>query len=154
MREEDARGALLECCGSLAWAEALVRRRPFREEQDLLKASEEVWWQLGERDWREAFARHPQIGAQGSIQRWSREEQAGMQAASVATRNAIEELNRAYLEKFGYIYIVCATGKSSEEMLGILKGRLRNDAATELRAAAEEQSMITRLRLHGLISSK
>ncbi len=153
MREEKARAVLLECCGSAVWAEAMVRQRPFRQESDLLNAADEVWWRLSEEDWREAFASHPQIGANGALQRWSPREQSGMQNASAATRSAIAERNRVYLEKFGYIYIVCATGKSSEEMLAILEERLGNDPATEIRTAAAEQSKITTLRLRKMLSA-
>lgn len=153
MREEEARAALFECCGSAVWADAMVRQRPFREESDLLNGADEVWWQLSEEDWHEAFASHPQIGAtNGAHQRWSPREQSGMQNASAATRSAIAERNRAYLEKFGYIYIVCATGKSSDEMLAILEERLGSDPATEIRTAAEEQGKITRLRLSKMLS--
>jgi len=153
MAEEKARSALLECCGSNSWAGTMLRRRPFGKESDLLASADEVWWNLSEKDWLEAIACHPQIGANGSQHRWSQQEQAGMRDAYPATWNAISELNSAYLEKFGYIYIVCATGKSGEEMLTILKERLNNDSVTEVRTAAEEQRKITRLRLSKMLSS-
>jgi 2-oxo-4-hydroxy-4-carboxy-5-ureidoimidazoline decarboxylase len=132
----------------------MVARRPYHGESDLLDAADEFWWGLTETDWREAFASHPEIGdvrpcSGGS----SQQEQFGMQASSARTRAALARLNRAYLVKFGYIYIVCATGKTGEEMLAILEMRLPNDPATEIRIAAEEQSKITRLRLSKMLRS-
>jgi len=161
MADAEARAALGECCGSTAWADAMLLRRPFRGESQFLEVADETWGSLTETDWRQAFASHPQIGAtpgaskasgDGLHARWSREEQAGMQDAADATRPAIADGNRAYRERFGYIYIVCATGKSSDQMLAILTGRLRNDTATEIRIAAEEQRKITRLRLQKMLT--
>ncbi len=156
MADAEAHAALIECCGSSAWADAMLVRRPFHSQSHLLDAADETWERLTETDWRQAFASHPQIGAapgaaktggDGLHARWSRQEQAGIQDAGDATRQAVADGNRAYREKFGYTYIVCATGKSSDEMLAILADRLKNDDATEIRIAAEEQRKITRLRL-------
>lgn len=153
IREAEARAALRECCGSTAWVGAMVARRPFATESDLLDAADDLWWKLKEADWQEAFGCHPQIGANGSQQRWSKQEQSGMKNVREDTRRDIHERNFIYLEKFGYIYIVCATGKASEEMLAALKERLHNDPATEIRIAAKEQSKITRLRLSKMLST-
>jgi 2-oxo-4-hydroxy-4-carboxy-5-ureidoimidazoline decarboxylase len=157
MAAAEARAALMECCGSTVWAHEMVGRRPFRSESHLLDAADETWGRLTETDWRQAFASHPQIGAartdgDGLHARWSRQEQAGMQDAGDATRQAIADGNRAYREKFGYTYIVCATGKSSDEMLAIVTERLQNDSAREIRVAANEQSRITRLRLQKMLA--
>ncbi|HME00365.1 MAG TPA: 2-oxo-4-hydroxy-4-carboxy-5-ureidoimidazoline decarboxylase [Terriglobia bacterium] len=161
MADAEARAALGECCGSTAWAHEIVVRRPFRSESHLLDAADETWQRLTETDWRQAFASHPQIGAalgaartggDGVHARWSQREQAGMENAGEATRQAIADGNCVYREKFGYIYIVCATGKSSDEMLAILTERLQNDAASEIRVAATEQSKITRLRLQKMLA--
>lgn len=151
--EAEVRGTLGECCGSMAWIGAMLLRRPFPTTQHFLRAADEVWWRLGEADWLEAFAQHPAIGENRSDGGWSEREQSGMRNSSAAVGTALARGNRAYLEKFGYIYIVCATGKTGEEMLAILEARLRNDPAAEIRAAAEEQSKITRLRLQRLLSA-
>ena len=157
MADAEARAALGECCGSTEWVDAMVDRRPFQSESQLLDAADETWQRLTETDWRQAFASHPQIGAARSADDsshapWSQQEQAGMKDAGDATRQAMADGNRAYREKFGYIFIVCATGKSSDEMLAILAERLKNDAATEIRIAAEEQRKITRLRLQKMLA--
>ncbi len=131
----------------------MVARRPFATESDMLDAAEKVWRRLNGADWREAFASHPQIGEDGTDQRWSQQEQSGMRSADLDTRRKIAEANRAYLKTFGYIFIVCAAGKTSEEMLAILKARLKNDPAKEIRIAAGEQGKITRLRLRKIVSS-
>jgi len=132
---EDAERELLTCCGSRAWARRMA-------------------------DWREAFRSHPRIGERkagagqtGRERAWSAGEQAGMAAAADATRDALAEGNRAYEARFGYIYIVCATGRSADEMLALLRARLANDDATEIRVAAEEQRKITRIRLEKLLAS-
>ncbi len=157
----EAEGELLKCCGSTQWAHALAGRRPFRDVQELMEAAGEVWWNLTERDWLEAFAAHPKIGGRGArarrqhaeAERWSEQEQSGARDASEATLDKLAEANRVYEEKFGYIYIVCATGKTAEEMLALLRARLSNTAADELRIAATEQSKITRLRLEKLLAT-
>ena len=116
--------------------------------------SDRIWWELGPKDWLEAFSRHPKIGdsaaaraGSAQTQRWSSEEQAGVRSASQEVLAALAEANRAYQDRFGYIFIVCATGKTSEEMLALLRHRFQNDPGAELPIAAEEQRKITRLRL-------
>jgi 2-oxo-4-hydroxy-4-carboxy-5-ureidoimidazoline decarboxylase len=150
--EQEQRAALHECCASISWVAAMIARRPFQNEADMLSAADEIWWKLGEADWREAFAGHPQIGAGESDQCWSDQEQSGMRNAGAGTKFAMLQGNRAYLEKFGYIYIVSAIGKTGEEMLAILNERLKNDPATEIRAAATEQSRIIQLRLRKMLT--
>jgi OHCU decarboxylase len=154
-----AEAALLDCCGSVRWANSVATQRPYTDLTALYKAGDAVWRSLDRADWLEAFGRHPQIGektASGSeaSRRWAEGEQAGAQSAA---ENAIERLaegNRAYREKFGYIFIVCATGKSANEMLAILGERLHNDPGRELHIAAEQQRLITRLRLEKLVAHK
>ena len=155
--DHDAAAVLESCCGSLAWVQAMVAHRPFRTVSRLLDEADAIWWSLGPEDWREAFDHHPRIGEreaavpQGSAARaWSAEEQRGVAATGEDTRQALAEGNREYERRFGHIYLVCATGKSAEEMLALLRQRLSNDAATELRVAAGEQAKITRLRLEKL----
>jgi len=118
-----------------------------------------VWWKLGRADWLEAFSHHPQIGdkpARGSdsARQWAEGEQAGARAASEDVKARLDRANRAYFEKFGYIYIVCATGKSAEGMLAILNQRLQNDLPSELSIAAEQQRLITRIRLEKLLAGE
>jgi 2-oxo-4-hydroxy-4-carboxy-5-ureidoimidazoline decarboxylase len=124
--------------------------------------AEEVWWNLTERDWLEAFAAHPKIGGgreraartqHAEAEAWSEQEQSGTREAAVDTLDQLAEFNRAYEEKFGHIYIVCATGKTAVEMLALLCARLSNTPANELRNAATEQSKITRLRLEKLLGT-
>jgi OHCU decarboxylase len=148
----EAESAFLACCGSRAWAREMTEGRPYADGDELLAAADRVWWSLSPADWREAFAAHPKIGekkAEGEVQfrRWSEQEQAGVESAEAALLAELAEANRIYAERFGYSFIVCATGKSAEEMLGLLRSRLGNDPDTELGVAAEEQRKITQLRL-------
>ncbi len=160
---DEAAAEFGKCCGSTKWAQRLVAERPFANSTQLIKIADRIWWSLEADDWLEAFASHPKIGEAKAArataaetpnrpaENWAAQEQSGAQNAAEETVRSLIELNREYEEKFGYIYVVCATGKSSEEMLAILRGRLRNDAETELRIAAREQARITKLRLGKLI---
>ncbi|HYP02099.1 MAG TPA: 2-oxo-4-hydroxy-4-carboxy-5-ureidoimidazoline decarboxylase [Pyrinomonadaceae bacterium] len=156
----EAESELLKCCGSTTWARRMEAHRPFGDAQELLSAADEIWQSLRENDWLEAFDAHPKIGGQkaareqdAQAQNWSEQEQSGARSAAQETLDALAEANRAYEEKFGHIFIVCATGKSAAEMLDILRARLPNDARTELHNAAEEQRKITRLRLEKLLAT-
>ena len=151
---EEAEAEFLKCCGSTLWARRMMDERPFHDLQELLTKADAEWWALDKEDWLEAFSRHPKIGEKKSeraqaeeARRWSEQEQSGTRSADEETRRELAELNRAYLRKFGYIYIICATGKTADEMLAILQERLTNDADREIRVAAEEQRRITHLRL-------
>lgn len=155
-----AEAELLTCCGSREWARRMVDLRPFRTEPRLLDSAHEVWWALDREDWLEAFRSHPRIGEKKAEagqtareQGWSRGEQAGMDAAAEATRRALADGNRVYEERFGHIYLVCATGRSADELLSILQSRLQNPPEREIRVAAEEQAKITRLRLQKLLDA-
>jgi len=117
----------------------------------MFAAAERAWWGLGPDDWREAFAAHPRIGERGP-DAWSAAEQAGMSSAADATRRALAAGNRAYEERFGQVFLICAIGRSAADMLADLERRLGNDPVTELRVAAAEQAKITRLRLEKLAS--
>jgi OHCU decarboxylase len=156
----EAEAEFLKCCGSTLWARRMEEARPFRNLEELKLAADSIWWSLDREDWLEAFSRHPKIGEKKSEREqaaqargWSAQEQAGTRSADDETREKLAAYNREYEEKFGYIYIVCATGKSADEMLTICKDRLRNDADTEIRNAAEEQRRITHLRLEKLLSA-
>ena len=151
--EADAAQEILPCCGSQRWAYLLAERRPF-DAAALLERSDEIWAQLNPADWDEAFASHPRIGegkapalATAKSVEWSGQEQRGVEHARADVQERLRHWNEEYERRFGRIYIVCATGRSADEMLAILGSRLRNDDATELREAAEQQRQITQLRL-------
>jgi OHCU decarboxylase len=153
-----AENEFLKCCGSRRWASRMVEERPFESLAHLNETAERLWWSLDPQDWLEAFRSHPRIGekkaaavASEQSKRWSEAEQAGVNNAGNETLQQLADLNRQYEERFGYIFIVCATGKTSEEMLAILRDRLGNDPNEELRHAAGEQAKITALRLRKLI---
>lgn len=155
-----AEAEFLQCCGSTNWARRMSEHLPFRNSRDLLETAETIWWGLPAEDWLEAFRSHPKIGEQKAAAEvtatalsWSSREQSGLVDADEATKHLLADLNRRYEEKFGFIYIVCATGKSSEELLKILQDRLNNDTEAELKIAAGEQSKITELRLHKLLAN-
>jgi OHCU decarboxylase len=139
---------LLSCCGSTEWAQQMEEARPFPDLPALLDAADRVWRSLSETDRQEAFRAHPRIGERASGQ--AAEEQSGARNASEATLAALDRANREYEEKFGRVFLVCATGKSAEEMLALCGARLHNDVGTEMRVTAEEQRKITRLRLEKL----
>ena len=154
-----AREELRRCCGSARWVEAMAARRPFSDPAALYAAADEVWAGLGPSDWSEAFSHHPRIGDKealrarfASTRQWAAGEQAGVEAASEETLDALARGNRDYEVRFGHIFIVCATGKGAEEMLGLLRTRLAHDPETERRVAAAEQAKITRLRLEKLLN--
>jgi len=148
--EHAAVQTLLRCCGSPRWARQMAAARPFPDAASMEDAAETRWWALDRADWLEAFAAHPRIG-QRSPSAWASEEQNRVLSASVVARSRLADANRDYEARFGYIFIVCATGKTADEMLVLLEGRLRHDAGDELRVAAEEQRKITRLRLEKLL---
>ncbi|HEY8165496.1 MAG TPA: 2-oxo-4-hydroxy-4-carboxy-5-ureidoimidazoline decarboxylase [Gemmatimonadaceae bacterium] len=151
----EARAAelLWEFCASSKWIEQMVARRPFESRDEIFSAAREIWWSLDEKDWLEAFEAHPRIGAVNAeresrrTQGWSTGEQAVVLTASLPVLIELDDVNRKYESRFDYTYIVCASGKSAEELLKIAKERLNNDPETEIKTAAEEQAKITRLRL-------
>ena len=139
------------CCGSGRWARTMAGARPFASLEAMVDAGDACWAALAPEDWLEAFDAHPRIGEQKHVSGWSSEEQAGMASAADEVRARLAALNAAYRSRFGYIFIVCATGRSPAEMLLMLDARLSNSPAIELRIAAEEQRKITGLRLAKLI---
>ena len=154
-----AMAEILPCCGSRAWAEAVVARRPIRDEESLSRVSEEIWRKLPVADWMEAFESHPRIGesaasiaATEKSKAWSTEEQGKVSESADGVRSALAQGNREYEKRFGRILIVCASGRSPSEILEILRRRLQNDDATELREAADEQQHITQIRLRKWLS--
>jgi OHCU decarboxylase len=155
----DAMSAILPCCGSKAWAQKMVARRPLVDETMVVSASNEIWGSLARSDWMEAFNSHPRIGESRpahssstpsppaqSVQ-WSAQEQRSIADTDAAAKDALVHANREYERRFNRIFIVCATGKSATEILEMLRQRLDNDAETELLEAAEQQRQITEIRL-------
>jgi allantoicase len=155
MSSEAAVAALVRCCGSTRWAAAMAAARPFEDRAALLRIGERIWWSLDEAAWLEAFAAHPRIGqtaaADGSHGTWASGEQKGTASAGADVISALATANDQYAEKHGFIYIVCASGRSAADMLADLQARLAHNRATEIRIAAEEQAKITRLRLDKLL---
>ena len=134
---------------------------PHSNPNELLAKSDQIWWSLKPQDWLEAFHSHPKIGEQKAAavtaveaQQWSEAEQSGIRSSAQQTLDELAELNQTYEERFGYIFIVCASGKSSEEMLANLRDRLNNHPGEELRIAAAEQAKITELRLRKLLAAE
>jgi 2-oxo-4-hydroxy-4-carboxy-5-ureidoimidazoline decarboxylase len=150
---DDASSALERCCGSRRWVEAMMALRPFPSSAALMESAECVWRGLAREDYLEAFAHHPAIGGDLATLRdkfaagLSSQEQAGVNGADEQTLLALREGNVRYREKFGYVFLVCATGKTAQEMLTLLQARLANSPAHELPIAAAEHEKITRLRL-------
>ena len=156
----EARAVLLACCHSGRWADAMLTRRPFADAASLLAAADEAWSAMGREDRLEAFAHHPRIGERNLLQpkfagtaSVAEKEQAGMDVASEQQRGEFNAGNAEYERRFGHVFLLCATGKSAEQMLGQLRTRLSNDAATEFINAAYEQGLITRLRLERWLSA-
>ncbi len=159
LSEEEAGLNLHRCCGSSRWVQQMIARRPFQSDEELFRIADELWQRLSESDWKEAFAHHPKIGDVESLRRkfattahWASGEQAGVYAATDDVMQGIADGNRDYEQKFGYIFIVCATGKSAEEMLDTLKERLKNSPSAEIEIAAAEQMKITRIRLNTFLN--
>ncbi len=149
LTEDEARAAFARCCGASRWAQAMTAGRPYRSNAELLAAADRQLAVLTRADWLEAFGAHPRIGDRQALR--TAQEQAGARSASAAVLAALARRNDDYEARFGYIFIVCATGKSAEEMLALLEARLGNEPGRELAVAAAEQSKITRLRLQKLL---
>ena len=159
MSEQEAREALIRCCGSSRWVDDMLARRPFGTREALYAAADEVWASVERADVLEAFEHHPRIGANldalrekfATTKSWSAGEQSSVAQADESTLEALRDGNLAYEERYGHIFIVCATGKSAAEMLALLEQRLDNEPDAELRIAAGEQAKITRIRLDKLL---
>ena len=156
---DEAAKELLQCCGSRRWATEVANARPYKTLDTLLTKANDIWWSLDRSDWLEAFRSHPKIGekkAAGKVsaqsQQWSGQEQSGVANASQDTVNTLAALNEDYEQKFGFIFIICASGKTSGEMLAALNERLQHDPTDELPIAAAEQGKITELRLKKLLA--
>ena len=155
---DELKEKFFKCCSSHQWVDQLLNFRPFDNLSNLKILAENIWFDLTEKDWLEAFDGHPKIGDVESLKEkynksksWSENEQAGVNQASEQTIQELSKLNEQYLNQNGFIFIVCATGKSAEEMLELLKQRIGNSRDQELKIAAIEQDKITKLRLEKLL---
>lgn len=159
----DLDAALRKCCGSTRWVESMRECTPFADDDEVFTTADRVWEALGPEDWLEAFAHHPRIGDRippapadrdhddtPTSADWAQKEQAGMDSAVAEVRERLLRGNQEYEERFGHVFLICATGRSAESMLAALEERILHDADTELRIAAVEQAKITRLRLKKL----
>lgn len=153
----EAQEAFYKCSGSTIWAKAMTGCRPFTSIEEITNKSALAWGSLSHADWLQAFAIHPKIGDKDSLRKkfaatahWAENEQSGVNTAAEETIESLALLNKQYEDRFGYIFIVCATGKSAEQMLAILEERLANDPNGEFDIACNEQKNITQLRLEKL----
>jgi 5-hydroxyisourate hydrolase/2-oxo-4-hydroxy-4-carboxy-5-ureidoimidazoline decarboxylase len=152
---------LEKCCGSSEWIKKVIAARPYKDIEGLYQTSDNIWASLAEDDYLEAFTHHPQIGDIESMKKkfastasWAENEQKGSNQASIAVLSALKIANQEYLAKFGFIFIVCATGKTAQQMLDLLNQRMPNKRKTEIQLAALEQNKITHLRIDKLLSNK
>ncbi len=146
------------CCGASNWVEKMNQNRPFQDKNEVYQQAESIWFSLSSEDWLEAFTHHPKIGDIDSLRKKfhntksiSKNEQSGVNDAEKSTLNDLAKSNQLYEDKFGFIFIVCATGKSADQMLALIKMRLNKNAETEMQNAAKEQNKITQLRLEKLL---
>ena len=156
---EKKKELLLQCCGSSQWVNKMLNAFPVEDLVDLLETAEEKWYQCNVEDWKEAFEHHPKIGDINSLKEKSAStkelalsEHSGVNDADENTLQQLAHANKEYEQKFGFIFIVCATGKTAKEMLGMLQTRLQNTEENEIKIAAEEQIKITKLRLEKLFT--
>lgn len=151
MSDEAARAALDRCCGSARWMAAMAERRPFASDDAVCAAAAETWWSLGREDWLAAFARHPRIGERSAG--WSGDEQRGAADAPAGVLAELRAANASYEDRFGHVFLICASGLDAGTMLDALRERIHNDPEEELRIAAREQIRITMLRLGRLVEA-
>ncbi|MBC7888136.1 MAG: 2-oxo-4-hydroxy-4-carboxy-5-ureidoimidazoline decarboxylase [Ferruginibacter sp.] len=155
---ESLKQELFKCCGSANWVNKMLPFFPADDLVEILEDAEEQWYACTEEDWKEAFTHHPKIGDVDSLEKkfaataqWASGEQATVNTASRDIISDLAAANESYEKKFGYIFIVCATGKTAEEMLTLLRQRLSNGPEEEIKIAMDEQNKITLLRLQKLV---
>jgi len=151
--DREAAAQLRACCGAHRWVEQMVKARPFGSPARTRAEADRIWRSLGPKDWLEAFDHHPRIGERTAAagdarsKTLSASEQAGVSSADAVVKAELARVNAEYERRFGFIYIVCASGRSAAELLDVARSRLGNDRETELRIAAEEQRRIMQLRI-------
>lgn len=150
---------LEQCCAASKWYQGLAAKLPFESEAALNQAADAVWAGCSEEDYLEAFLGHPKIGDVDSLakkfqatKKWAGNEQELVNVASMDVIKALAQGNTDYENRFGFIFIVFATGKTAKQMLDLLLERLPNGRADELRIAAGEQHKITKLRIQKLLT--
>ena len=155
---DDSVAEFLRCCGASRWAEIMAASRPYPSEDVVYLAAERAWAQMGKEDYLEAFRAHPMIGGVAELRtkfastaQWAKGEQAGVAGAPEEVLQDLASGNELYLAKFGYKFIICATGLSAPRMLLSLSERLGHEPEEELSISAAEQAKITRLRLEKLL---
>lgn len=147
-----AEAELTRCCASTRWIRLMAAARPFLDRAAMDRTADRIWWSLSAADWLEAFAAHPPIGGR-TDSAWSKEEQTHAARAAAEVADRLARGNRQYEERFGFTFLVCATGKSADEIVAMLERRLPNAPEVEVGIAAEEQRKITHLRLKKLVTS-
>lgn len=159
LAKEKKKVLLEQCCGSSAWTNKMSDSLPVGNLSELLDLAEEKWYECNRNDWLEAFEHHPMIGDINSLKKkyastltLATHEQSGVISATEELLKELAKTNTAYKNKFGYIFIVCASGKSAEQMLQLITQRITNDTETEIKIAMEEQNKITKLRLEKLFT--
>lgn len=160
MPNDQAEDTFRQCCAASDWVAGMAQARPYHSLDEVLASSDRIWSTMDENNWLEAFTAHPQIGNVDTLRAkfantkaLAAGEQSSVQQASEATIQALAKGNTDYLQKFGFIFIVCATGKSADEMLSMLQQRIVNDRQKELANAAAEQHKITTIRLKKLFAT-
>lgn len=159
LSRSDAQTELLKCCGSGAWAHQMTESRPFQSEAALYEQADRIWNSLQRKDWLEAFSHHPRIGEKqlrekfSATASWATQEQQGTRGAPDLVLAALAAGNERYERQFGFVFLICATGRTADEMLKQQTDRMSNDPETEIRIAASEQSKITRIRLEKWLKS-
>ena len=146
------------CCCAPSWIKKMIHARPFANKAELIHTSEKAFSTLTEADYLTAFEGHPQIGNLETLAKkyantstTASHEQSGMSTAEKSVLKSMQSLNIEYLARFGFIFIVCASGKSAQEMLELIEGRINNDRQSELMIAGNEQAKITQIRLEQLL---
>ena len=159
--DDEARCLLKQCCEAKRWIALMSDSRPFSSRQAIREAATKHWQTMEKRDVLEAFAGHPKIGDLDSLRKkfastahLAGNEQAGTQQASESCLHDLKQWNQAYEEKFGYIFIICASGLSAQTMLDALKQRFTNEPERELAIAKGEQEKILLLRLTSMVADK
>jgi 2-oxo-4-hydroxy-4-carboxy-5-ureidoimidazoline decarboxylase len=157
--ESTVKEELIKCCGSINWITKVSIKRPYKNAQELYDYADEAWSTCTAQDGFEAFSHHPKIGDLKNLEKkfastsqWAGNEQKSVESASMQVLEKLAKQNDAYEERFGFIFIVCATGKSAQEMLDLLEARINNDRDTEIKIAMGEQGKITQLRLKKLLA--
>lgn len=159
--DSETAAALRRCCGSSRWVAGMMAARPFGSARRAKEQADRIWNALDRADWLEAFDHHPRIGERTAVVEqdaaataWSSQEQSRLADAADGVKAELARANADYERRFGFIYIVCAAGRSAEEMLATARARLGNDDDTELKVAAEEQRKIMQLRLSKLLEAR